>query len=71
MAKKNYQVTIGYKSIVCVDLKAENEEEAKKMAVKIFSDERHKMFSKRNVTLQDDSFRADGVLNMDETWNML
>lgn len=71
MANKNYQVTIGYKSVVCVDVKAESEDEAKKKAVKIFSDERHKMFNKRNVTLQDDSFRADGVLNMDETWNML
>lgn len=71
MGKKNFQVTIGYKSVVCIDVKAETEEEAKKKAVAIFGEEKDKMFLKKNVNLQDDNYKADGVLNMDETWNML
>jgi hypothetical protein len=71
MATKNFQVTIGYKSVVCIDVKAETEEEAKKKAIAIMSKEKDKMFVKQNVNLQDDSYKADGVLNMDETWNML
>ncbi len=71
MATKNFQVTIGYKSVVCIDVKAGNEDEAKKKAVAIFGEEKDKMFLKNNVNLQDDNYKADGVLNMDETWNML
>jgi len=71
MATKNFQVTIGYKSVICIDVKAETEDEAKKEAVSIFSKEKDRMFVKRNVNLQDDNYKADGVLNMDETWNML
>lgn len=71
MATKNFQVTIGYKSVICIDVKAETEDEAKKKAVAIFSKEKDRMFVKQNVNLQDDNYKADGVLNMDETWNML
>lgn len=71
MATKNFQVTIGYKSVVCIDVKAETEEEAKKKAIAIFGKEKDKMFVKQNVNLQDDNYKADGILNMDETWNML
>ena len=71
MATKNFQVTIGYKSVICIDVKAETEDEAKKKAVAIFSKEKDRMFVKQNVNLQDDNYKADGVLNMDETWGML
>lgn len=67
----NYQVTIGYKSVICIDVKADSEDEAKEKAIEIMKKERDKMFNRQNVNLQDDSFKADGVLNVDETWNML
>lgn len=71
MATKNFQVTIGYKSVIYIDVKAETEEEAKKKAVAIFTKEKDKMFVKRNVNLQLDEYKVGGVLNLDETWNML
>lgn len=71
MAYKNFQVIIGYKSVICIDVKAENEDEAKKKALEIMGKQRDKMFTNPNVMLQDDNYKADGVLNMDETWNML
>ena len=67
----NYQVTIGYKAVITIDVKAEDEKTAKDMAVKIMGKQRDKMFTKNNFILQDDTFRADGILNMDETWSML
>ena len=66
----NYQITIGYKAVITIDLQAINEEEAKKAAIKIMSDQRDKMFKKKGVQLQDDNFKADGILDMDATWNM-
>jgi len=71
MAKTNFQVTIGYKSVIYIDVKAETEEEAKKKDMEIMSNKKEKIFTKRNVHLQDDSYNAYGVLNMDETWEML
>ena len=67
----NYQVTIGYKACISIDIKAESEDQAKKKAVEIMKKQRDKMFTKTGFDLQDDSFKADGVLNMDETWNMV
>ena len=32
----NYQITIGYKAVICVDVKADSEEEGKKKALEIF-----------------------------------
>ena len=43
----------------------------KKLAVEQMAKARDKMFYKTKLELQDDTFKADGVLNMDETWNML
>lgn len=34
--KTNYQVTIGYKAVLTMDVKAENEEDAKKLAIEEF-----------------------------------
>lgn len=67
----NYQVTIGYKSVICIEVRADDENEAKEKAIEIMKVQRDKMFKKTGVDLQDDTFKADGVLNMDETWNML
>lgn len=44
MGKKNltnYQVTIGYKAVLAVTVKAENEEEAKKKGLEEFEPYRH------------------------------
>ena len=68
---KNYQITIGLKSVICVDVKADTEEEAKDKALSIFRKQKEKMTELNHVNLQDDTYGAHGVLNMDETWNAL
>jgi len=65
----NYQITIGYKAVICVHVKASDEKEAKDIAVKKFAKKKDKMFG-NGIELQDDSFKADGCLDMDATWNM-
>lgn len=67
--KTNYQVTIGYKAIITIDVKAANETEAKAIAVDLMKKSKEKMFNRQSVILQDDNFKVDGILNMDETWN--
>jgi len=68
----NYQVTIGYKAVICIDVKADSEESARGEAMRIFTDkERQKWYNTKNVTLQDDSFKDEGITNMDATWNMI
>jgi hypothetical protein len=70
MAKKKqteFQITIGYRAVLCMCVKADNEEQAKQKVLAEFEKVRH--FNKLDI--QDDSFRVDGVLNMDETYNML
>ena len=68
----NYQVTIGYRAIIQIDVKAETEEEAKKTAVNLFTErERSKWFQRKDITLNDDNYGADGVMNLDNTWNMV
>jgi hypothetical protein len=64
----NYQATIGYKAIITIQVKAENEKEAKEMALEIMKQQRDKI-SNRKVHLEDDNFKVDGILNLDETWN--
>jgi len=66
--KTNYQVTIGYKAIISVDVKAENEKEAKEIALKTMR-KRADIMGRVGVDLQDDNYSADGVLNLDKTWN--
>jgi hypothetical protein len=65
----NYQITIGYKAIITVNVKADNEEDAKKKAIEQMRKSSSKMHS-NSVQIQDDNYKADGILNMDETWNM-
>lgn len=72
MSTKNFQVTIGYRAVINVDVKAATEEEAKKKALQLFNEkERGKWFSRQDINLQDDTYGTQGVLNMDETWGML
>lgn len=72
MSQTNYQVTIGYKAVICIDVKANSEEEARQEAIEIFIDkERKKWYKTRNVHLQDDTFGDHGIVDMDETWNQL
>jgi len=68
MKKTNYQLTIGYKAVICVNIKAENEEQAKKLALEEFEKYRH--FGSK-CDIQDDLFNVYGVLDMDKTWNEL
>jgi len=65
----NYSVTIGYRAVITVSAKAENEAEAKKLAVEIFKKQRDRI-KNHNVTIEDDNFKADGCVDMDATWNM-
>jgi len=71
MKKQNYQVTIGYKAVIGIDVKEISEEEAKRVAIEIFKIIKNKMFHSKDIHLEDDNYKADGCLNMDETWNML
>lgn len=65
----NYQITIGYKAVITINVKADNEDDAKKKGIEQMRKSSTKMYS-ANVQIQDDNYKADGVLNMDETWNM-
>jgi hypothetical protein len=71
MRKTNYQITIGYKAVICVDVVAENEKDAKEIALADFKHAMEKAFKTRNVHLQDEYYKADGILDMDATWNAL
>lgn len=67
----NYRVTIGYKAIISIDVKAEDEEAAKLKAIELFKKQKDKPYKRQDMYLQDDSFNACGIENVDETWNML
>ena len=60
---KNYQVTIGYKAVIVVNVKADNESTAKSKAIQKLTDNKDKMFVK-GIELQDDNYKADGVLGL-------
>ena len=68
MNKTNYQCTIGYKSVIVVSVKAEDEDQAKKLALEEFEKYRH--FGNK-CQIHDDSFNVYGVLDLDKTWNCL
>ena len=59
----NYDITIGYRAVITVGIKANSEQEAKEKA-------RNKMLNGK-VSLADDTYQVHGILDMDETWNML
>jgi len=69
---ENYQVTIGYKAVIAVSVKAESEQVAKAMALEDFErKERGKWFKGKYIFLQDDSFSVAGAVNMDKSWNAI
>ncbi len=68
---KNYQITIGYKAIIQVEVKAKNEESAKEKAIVQMDKIQSKINSSKNTELVEDNFKADGVLDLDNTWNMV
>jgi len=66
----NYDITIGYRAVISVAVKANSEEEAKEKALDEFVKSRNKMIGGK-VLLNDDTFKVHGIVDMDETWNML
>ena len=65
----NYQITIGYKAVIYVNVKASNEEEAKELALQKFAKKKDKIHS-NGIEICDDNYKADGIIDMDATWNM-
>jgi hypothetical protein len=68
--KKNINVTFGYRAVITVSVKAENDDEARKIATNEFND-KFRRPGGNNIIIEDDSFKVSGILNMDETWDML
>ncbi len=66
---KNYEITIGYKAVISVSVKASDEKEAKEIAIKKFANKKGKINS-GGVSIQDDHYKADGIVDMDATWKM-
>ncbi len=68
----NFDVTLSYKAVIEIAVKANSEEEAKKKALEYFRNkEREKWYNSKEATLQDDSFKVCGVLDRDESWGNL
>ena len=67
----NYQITIGYKAVITVNVKAADEKEARSIAIKKFANAIRKIRS-NSIELQADNFspQGDGCIDMDATWNM-
>lgn len=66
----NYQITFGYRAVITIDVKALSESEAKQVALLEMDKFKDRAY-KGKVLLQDDTYKVDGILNMDETWNIL
>ena len=66
----NYQITIGYKAVICADVRAENEEQAKEIALKQLQNFRAGA-NKGKLNLQDDTYTVAGVLDMDASWGQI
>ena len=66
----NYEIIIGYKAVISVNVEAINEEDAKKIALEKFRKQKDK-FNKNGVTIQDDNFNTHGITDYDKTWGML
>ncbi len=68
--KKNIHVTFGYKAVVTVQVKADNNDHAKEIALKEFND-KFRLPGASNIVIEDDCFQISGIMNMDETWGMM
>lgn len=67
----NYEVTIGYRAVIIVSAKAENEEDAKEKAIETFEKARERLSDSKGIHIQTDRYAADGIVNLDETWNSI
>jgi hypothetical protein len=65
----NYEIIIGYKAVITISVKATDEKEAKDIALKQFTKQRGNLNNK-NIQIQDDNYKVDGICDMDRTWNM-
>jgi 2-methylaconitate cis-trans-isomerase PrpF len=65
-----YQITIGYRAIVTITVKADDEDAAKNIALKIMEKQKKKMISAK-VNIENDNYKCDGILDMDGTWNSI
>ena len=70
MSKTNYTLTVGYKAVLSINVKAETIDEAKKMGLEEMK-KMQKRISSAKIDLQDDNFKIDGVVDMDASWNIL
>lgn len=64
--KTEFQVTVGYKAIVTFTVKAETELDAKKIILEKVKDK-----GIYDGNIEDETYDADGILNLDRTWNAL
>lgn len=65
--KTEFSVTIGYKAVIIISVKAETAEAAKLKALYIVKE--HGIYTKSAIL--DEAYGADGIVNMDKTWKML
>jgi hypothetical protein len=68
--KTNYQVTIGYRAIVTVDLATETEDEANKIAYDLFDKATGKMVD-RKIQIIQEKIEVAGIVNMDKTFHSI
>ena len=66
---ENYNITLAYKAVLSVGLKANSREEAEEKGLEIFKKQRG--FKNKNITIEDDTFSVGGILNMSSTWETL
>lgn len=68
----NYSVTIGYRAVISISVKACSKEDAEAKAIEIFRKQEEKIHKgRRDVCIEHSRFAADGILDMDETWNSI
>jgi hypothetical protein len=65
-----YQVTIAYKAVFTVKVKAGDSIDAECIAQKAFEKQREKFYSPK-FHIERDYYDSYGCVNMDETYNMI
>lgn len=66
-----YQATIGYKSVITINVKADSEDEAKQKAFDLFKKHRDEKMYSNKIELNDDNFAVHGILNIGETFEKI
>lgn len=67
----NFSVTIGYKAVITIDVKADSEDEAKEKALKIMNKQTLTLCRPSNIGIEVEDIAVGGILNMDVTWNII